>query len=65
VVLARSKADAVEKLDEVANAEGCPMIELSAAQVHFALNDEGQLVLDGLGEDTEQEIFKFCYPALR
>jgi hypothetical protein len=24
VVLARSKADAVEKLDEVANAESCP-----------------------------------------
>jgi hypothetical protein len=64
VVLARSKADAVEKLDEVANAEGCPMIELSAAQVHFALNDDGQLVLDGLGEDTEQAIFEFCYPAL-
>jgi len=64
VVLARSKADAVEQLDEVANAEGCPMIELSAAQVHFALNDDGQLVLDGLGEDAEQAIFEFCYPAL-
>jgi hypothetical protein len=65
VVMARSKADAVEKLDEVANAEGCPMVELSEAQVHFALTDDGQLVLDGLGEDTEQNIFEFCYPALR
>ena len=65
LVLARSKADAVEKLDEVANAEGCPMEELSEAQVHFALTDDGQLVLDGLGEDTEQDIFEFCYPALR
>jgi hypothetical protein len=64
VVLARNKADAVEKLDEVANAEGCPMVELSAAQVHFALTDDGQLVLDGLGEDTEEEIFEFCYPVL-
>lgn len=64
VVLARHKADAVEKLDEIANAEGCPMIELSEAQVHFALSDDGQLVLDGLGEDMEQEIFEFCYPAL-
>jgi hypothetical protein len=62
--MARSKADAVEKLDEVANAEGCPMVELSEAQVHFALTDDGQLVLDGLGEDTEQEIFEFCYPTL-
>ncbi len=34
------------------------------AQVHFALTDDGQLVLDGLGEDTEQAIFEFCYPAL-
>ena len=62
--MARSKADAVEKLDEVANAEGCPMVELSEAQVHFALTDDGQLVLEGLGEDTEQDIFEFCYPAL-
>ena len=29
VVMARSKADAIEKLDEVANAEDCPMVELS------------------------------------
>jgi hypothetical protein len=64
VVLARNKPDAVEKLDEVANAEDCPMVELSEAQMHFALTDDGQLVLDGLGEDTEQEIFEFCYPAL-
>ena len=64
MVLARSKADAVEKLDEVANAEDCPMVELSEAQVHFALTDDGQLVLHGLGEDTEQDIFEFCYPVL-
>jgi hypothetical protein len=64
VVMARSKADAIEKLDEVANAEGCPMVELSEAQVHFALTDDGQLVLDGLGDDTEQDIFEFCYPVL-
>ena len=64
VVTARSKADAVEKLDEVANAEGCPMVDLSEAQVHFALTDDGQLVLEGLGEDTEQDIFEFCYPVL-
>jgi hypothetical protein len=64
VVLARDKANAIEKLDEVANAEGCPMIELSAAQVHFALSDDGRLVLDGLGEETEREIFEFCYPEL-
>ena len=40
------------------------MVELSEAQVHFALTDDGQLVLDGLGDDTEQNIFEFCYPVL-
>ena len=40
------------------------MVELSEAQVHFTLSDDGQLVLDGLGEDTRQNIFEFCYPAL-
>ena len=64
LVAARSKADAVEKLDDVANAEGCPIIELSDAQVHFALTDDGELALDGLGEDMEVDIFDFCYPEL-
>jgi hypothetical protein len=61
---ARNKADAIEKLGEVANAEGCPMVELSEAQVHFALTDDGDLVLDGLGENTEQDIFEFCCHSL-
>ena len=64
LVLARNKADAVEKLDEVGNAESCPMITLSEARVHLALSDDGELVLDGLGEDTEAAIFEFCYPEL-
>ena len=40
------------------------MVELADAQVHFALTDDGDLVLDGLGETTEEDIFAFCYPAL-
>ena len=40
------------------------MVELSEAQVHFALTDDGDLALDGLGDATEQDIFEFCYPAL-
>jgi hypothetical protein len=52
------------KLDEVANAEGCPIIELSDAQVHFALTDDGELALDGLGDEMEANIFDFCYPDL-
>jgi hypothetical protein len=63
-VLGRDEADAIERLDEVANAEGCPITKLSAVQVHFALTDDGRLALDGLGEETEREIYKFCYPDL-
>lgn len=63
-MLARNEPDAIEKLDEVANAEGCPITRLSTVQVHFALTDDGRLALDGLGEETEREIYTFCYPDL-
>ena len=64
IVLARDQADAIERLDEVANAEGCPITRLHNLQVHFALTDDGRLALDGVGEATEGEIFEFCYPEL-
>jgi hypothetical protein len=64
IVLARNETEAVERLDEVANAEGCPMTRLESLQVHFTLTDDGHLSLDRLGEATEDEIFDFCYPEL-
>ncbi len=64
IVLARNETDAVERLDEVGNAEGCPITRLSTMQVHFTLTDEARLVLDGLGEDAEAQIFEFCYPEI-
>lgn len=64
IVLARNETDAVERLDEVGNAEGCPITRLSNLQVHFTLTDEARLVLDGLGEDAEAQIFEFCYPEI-
>ena len=64
LVSARTKAEAIERLDEVANAEGCPITRLEHLQVHFRLTDEGQLALDGLGEAMEEEIFGSCYPEL-
>ena len=57
VVLARDRKDAVVKLDEVANAEGCPLIELDDFQAHFHLTDDGELVLEGFGEDTEDAVW--------
>ena len=53
VVLARDETEAIERLDEVANAEGCPITELENLQIHFALTDEGRLALERVGETTE------------
>ena len=32
--------------------------------MHFALTDDGELALDGLGEEMEADTFDFCYPEL-
>ena len=65
IVLARNQTDAIEQLDDVANAEDCPTLTLSETQVHFTLSDDGQLVFEALGDETEQTIVEFCYPVLR
>ena len=64
VVQARTKQAAIIKLDEMDNAEGCPLITLDQCQIHFRLTDEGQLELQGFGEETESGIWNFCYPVL-
>ena len=64
LVQARSKQAAIIKLDELENAEGCPLIKLDECQIHFRLTDEGQLELEGFGEETESGIWNFCYPVL-
>ena len=64
VVWARTKEDAIMELDQVANAEGCPITQLRTFQVHFALTDRGELVLEGFGEGTREAIVSFAYPLL-
>ena len=64
VVLARTKEDAIIELDQVANPEGCPITQVHTFQVHFTLIDRGELVLDGLGEGTKEEMVAFAYPLL-
>ncbi len=63
-VLAPSERHALIKLDEVANAEGCPLVQLDDFQVHFHLTDDGELTLESFGEVTEDAISEFCYPLL-
>ena len=64
VVQARDKKAAIIKLDEIENAEGCPLIKLDECQIRFRLTDEGQLELQSFGEETESGIWNFCYPVL-
>ena len=64
VVLARTKEDAIVELDQVANAEGCPITQVQTFQAHFTLTDRGELVLDGFGEGTKEEMVSWAYPLL-
>ena len=64
VVWARSKDDAIVELDQVANAEGCPIAEVQTFQLHFTLTDRGDLVLEGFGEGTKEEMVSLAYPVL-
>ena len=62
-VLATSKEAAVEALDEVDNAEGCPLSVVRHFMVHFRLADEGTFEFEGFGEATE-EALRQAYPIL-
>ena len=64
VVWARNKDDAIVELDQVANAEGCPITELQTFQVHFTLTDRSELALDGFGEGTKEDMISGAYPLL-
>ena len=62
-VSARNKSKAIEALDEIANAEGCPLSVVEDFMVHFRLEEDGTFELDGFGEVTENTIWK-DYPIL-
>ena len=62
-VSATSKEAAVEALDEVDNAEGCPLSVLKDFMVHFRLAEDGTFDFEGFGEATE-EALRQAYPIL-
>lgn len=64
VVWARNKEDAIVELDQVGNAEASPIAQVRTFQVHFVLTDRGELVLEGLGEGTREEMVSCAYPLL-
>jgi len=55
-VSARSKSEAIETLDEIANV-------VEDFMVHFRLEEDGTFELEGFGEETEEVIWKE-YPIL-
>ena len=62
-VSAANKQEAIEKLDEIANAEGCALSVAEDFMVHFRLDDDGTFEHEGFGEVTENAIWK-DYPIL-
>lgn len=64
VVWARNMDDAIEELDQVGNAEGCPITPVHEFQVHLTLTNRGELALERLGDGTGPEIVACAYPSL-
>ncbi|MEE8350194.1 MAG: hypothetical protein V3R94_11525 [Acidobacteriota bacterium] len=62
-VSAPNKQEAVAKLDEIDNAEGCPFSVVEDLMVHIRLEEDGTFELEGFGEVTEEVIWKE-YPLL-
>lgn len=63
-VMAPSKEAAIEQLDEIANAEGCPVTRVPEFQIHLTLTDDGRVDFEGWGELTEDFVWKTLYPRL-
>ncbi len=62
IVAARNKVDAVERLDEFANFEGCPIRELPELMLLLDMDDEGAFTLEHVGEEMNEAIRTFAYP---
>lgn len=64
IVNARTKADAIEMLDEWGNAEQAIISPLTDCMFDFRLSDDGRIELEDIGESTYDCILETCYPEL-
>lgn len=62
IVSARHTQDAVERLDEFANFEGCPGRRLPELMLLLDITDDGELTLVQIGEEAQTAIRAFAYP---
>jgi hypothetical protein len=58
VVKAGNKEEAIEFLDEVANAEGCSVTAIKDFMAHFRLRDDGESESERFGEATYSDIME-------
>jgi len=65
-VMANNKEDAIFKLDEVGNAETCPLFRVPDFIINLKLDDDGELRLseDPFGDLTQESISELAYPVL-
>ena len=64
VVFAVSKEDAIEQLDEWANADGMQLWRMDPCMINFRLDDDGEIEVDQFGDKTIDLIMRKCYPEL-
>lgn len=64
IVSAKTKADAIELLDEWGNAEQASLSRMRDCMFDFRLGDDGQIELADIGESTHDCIMETCYPEL-
>jgi len=64
IVAAKTKADAIELLDEWGNAEQASLSRITDCMFDFRLNDDGRIELADVGEYTHDGIMETCYPEL-
>lgn len=65
IVNARTRAEAIELLDEWGNAEQALVSRMSDCMLDFRLTDEGEFELANVGENTRERIMETCYPNLQ
>src|SRR6266850_1830903 len=63
-VTAPNKEGAIERLDEIGNAEGCLVTRAPEFQIHMRLTDDGDLQLEQWGEATLDFVWKTLYPRI-
>jgi hypothetical protein len=63
-VFAASKGEALELLDEIGNAEGCPLTPIPDFMVHFRFSDDGVFEFEEFGEVTEDVLVETAYPIM-